>query len=439
MDAAILGKPPPSVNPEKPPAPIFAFRPPPCASAVAPVQAACYRSPAMPPRKSSAAQPAAAPRGDARVHVFYGSDDFAAQKAADALLDTLCPEAERDFGLELIAPDTPEPTADASAALLERTLGALLTPSFLGGSKTVYLRNAPFFEPRSEPGKFADVKARVERLTDLLKKGLPPDIHFVLVTPGLDKTTSFYKTLAKIADLHEFKLAEYERDAQQSFIPAVKAALDAEQLKMSRDVFDAFVDRTGYSIRQALSEIEKLSIYLGTERRAVTLADLQLMVAPAREAKPWDFADAYCTGSVEAALRAMHRLLFQKENPVTLLVLLEGRLREMVLFADAIARGWAKLGGRAEWPSIFWQNPLPPDAEAALSALATDPRKINPPFRAARLASAAHRFTASYWFRWLNAAVDAHAAMTGDSSIPPETSLELFVIRTIGALSRAAR
>ena len=37
----------------------------------------------------------------------------------------------------------------------------------------------------------------------------------------------------------------------------------------------------------------------------------------------------------------------------------------------------------------------------------------------------------------LNAAVDAHAAMTGDSALPPETTLEMFVLRTIGALKVA--
>ncbi len=392
----------------------------------------------MPPRAKTAKSDAPAAATNAAVHVFYGTDDFAANKAADALLDQICPPADRDFSLEIIEPSVPDPDAAESAAVLDRAMGAILTPSFLGTPKTVYLRNAPFFDPMTDPGKFADVKTRVERLTELLRKGLPPGINLLVVTPKLSKLTAFYKLVAKTADVREFAIPEKERDAADVFFPALQQALADEHLEMPPDVRDAFVDRIGFSTRQAISEIQKLSLYLGPTRRRVTLADLQLMVAPTRESKPWDFTDAYCTGSVEAALRAMHRLLDQKNDPITLLILLEKRLREMVLFSDAIARDWARVGGKPEWPTIFWSATLPPEAEAAYEQLEESPRRANPYF-AGRLAAASRRFSPATWFRWLNAAVDAHADMTGDAFIPPETSLELFVIRTIGSLTKTGR
>lgn len=379
-----------------------------------------------------------AKEGLARVHVFYGGDDFAANKVADELVDRLCVPADRDFAYELIEPSTPTPDADESVSILDRLLGAILTPSFLGGDKTVFLRNGPFFDPLADPGKFVGVKARVDRLTNILRKGLPPGVNLVVVTPKLNKVTSFYKTLAAGADLREFPLVETDKQASARFYPALDAAIAAEGLELDPDVKAAFVDRIGYSIRQAVSELEKLSIYLGDGRRRVTLADLQLMVAPMRESKPWDFADAFCSGSVERTIRTMKRLQFQKVDPIYLIIVLEDRLRDMVLFSDAIAHGWLSVSGNAQWPKLNWSSSLPPEVDQALSSLEKDPRTLNV-FRAGHVAYDSRRYSPATWFRWLNEAVETHAAMTGDAFIPPTTSLELFIIRTIGAMTKAGR
>ena len=76
--------------------------------------------------------------GGQEVYLFYGTDDLSAKKAADACVERLCPEEERDFGLESFEPEGPSPNAETSAALLRDAMGALLTPPFLGGDKTVY-------------------------------------------------------------------------------------------------------------------------------------------------------------------------------------------------------------------------------------------------------------------------------------------------------------
>jgi len=357
---------------------------------------------------------------------------LSAKKAADACVERLCPEENRDFGLEILEPEGPSPNAEASAALLRSVLGAVLTPPFLGGTKTVYLKRAPFFDPLSDPGRFADVKAVVEKLSDLVKKGLPEGVDLVVWATKVNKSTAFYKACQKHGEARGFETPEYARDARENFYPALDEAIRKEGLKFPPAAKESFVGRTGFSLRQALGELEKLSLYLG-DRREVTVEDVQRMVAPSRESKPWDFADAYCSGRVDEALLAMRRLLAQKESPVAMLSILETKLRDMALFRDAINRGWCEVGGSSEWPRLSWRSPLPDEAEAALSALASDPRKLMPPFRAAKTASQANRFPAGRWFRWLNAAAETHAAMTGDSALAPEILLELFVVKTIGA------
>ena len=367
----------------------------------------------------------------ARLFLVYGSDDLSATRMADQIADRLCPPAEQAFGLETITPEGGEKTAEAVCAILRNVGEALLTAPFLGGNKTVFLRGAPFFNPLVEPGKFADVKAETERLVDLLKKGLPEGVSFLLLTDSVNKTTTFYKTFKSLGEVHAFDEPEKDKEAEEDFIPRVEKLLAEKGVAMPRPVFSAFLDRTGYSLRQVEMEVEKLSLYLG-DRQTATLADIQLMVAPVRESKFWLFADTFCKGSLADTLRMLQRMFAQGESPVGMIVSLQNRLREIVVLSDCLKRGWARLSGGERYRTLTWS--LPPESEAVLAALEKDPRKGNP-WAIAMMAAQADRFPPARWFRWLNAAVDAQAAMTGGEAIDPEIALELFVTRSLGEMA----
>ena len=386
----------------------------------------------MPPKKTTVTSPeeAAAPKEAARLFLVYGSDDLSATRKADAIADTLCPPAEQAFGLETINPEGGDKPADEVCTILRNVMEALLTPPFLGGNKTVFLRGAPFFNPMTEPGKFESVKTEVARLVDLLKAGLPDGVSFLLLTDSVNKTTTFYKTFKSLGEVHAFDEPEKDREAEEDFIPRVEKLLAERGVAMPRPVFNAFLDRTGYNLRHVEMEIEKLSLYLG-DRKTATLEDLHLMVAPIRESKFYEFADVFCSGDLAKTLRMMSRLFAQRESPVGLVISLQNRLREIVVLADCLKRGWAHVSG-GDWPKLTWS--LPPEGEAVLSSLEKDPRKGNP-FAIAKMAAQANRYPPARWFRWLNAAVDAQAAMTGGEAIDPEVALELFATRTLGELT----
>ena len=365
-----------------------------------------------------------------RLFLVYGSDDLSATRKADALADSLCPPAEQAFGLETINPEGGDKPADEVCTILRNVIEALLTPPFLGGNKTVFLRGAPFFNPRTEPGKFESVKTEVARLVDLLKAGLPEGVSFILLTDSVNKTTTFYKTFKSLGEVHAFDEPEKDREAEEDFIPRVEKLLAEKGIAMSRAVFNSFLDRTGYSLRHVEMETEKLSLYLG-DRKTATVDDIHLMVAPIRESKFYEFADVFCSGDLAKTLRMLNRMFAQRESAVGLIISLENRLREIVVLSDCLKRGWAHVSG-GDWPKLSWS--IPPEGEAVLSSLEKDPRKGNP-FAIAKMASQANRYPPARWFRWLNAAVDAQAAMTGGEAIDPEVALELFTTRTLGELA----
>ena len=386
----------------------------------------------MPPRKSSAKteEPAAPKKGAARIFLVYGTDDLSATRKADEIAAKLCPPEEQAFGLETINPEPELETADAVCAVLRNVVEALLTPPFLGGNKTVFLRGGPFFDPLTEPGKFTAVKAEVERMVDLLKKGLPEGVAFILLTDRVNKSTTFYKTFNSLGEVYAFDEPEKDKEAEEDFIPRVEKMLADKGLAMPRPVFNAFLDRTGYNLRQVEAEIEKLSLYVG-DRKTVALADVQLMVAPVRESKFWEFADTFCGGNLAETLDVMAQMFTQGVSPVALIVGLQNRLREIVVLSDCLKRGWAHVTG-GDWPRLTWS--LPPAGEALLATLAKDPRKGNP-YAIAKMAAQANRLPPARWYRWLNAAVDAQAAMTGGAAVDPEVALELFATRILGELA----
>ena len=382
----------------------------------------------MPTKKPAIA--AAAPKKDAaKLFLVCGTDDLSATRKADEIAARLCPPENQAFGLETLQPE-PGIDAEAICAFLRNVVEALLTPPFLGGDKTVFVRGAPFFDPLTEPGKFASVKAEVERLVDLLKKGLPPGVAFILLTDKVNKSTTFYKTFNAAGEVYAFDEPEKDKEAAEDFIPRVERMLADQGLTMPRAVFTAFLDRTGYNLRQVEGEIEKLALYLG-DRKTVAAEDVQLMVAPVRESKFWEFADTFCDGNLADTLQSMRQMFAQGVSPVALIVNLQNRLRDIVVLSDCLKRGWARVSG-GDWPRLTWS--LPPEGEAILGGLAKDPRKGNP-YAVAKMAAQANRLPPARWYRWFTAAVDAQAAMTGGEAVPPETALEIFATRILGELA----
>lgn len=388
----------------------------------------------MPPARKAKPEDSEAPappKGPARLFLVYGSDDLTATRTADGIVHRLCPPEEQGFGLETIAPEGGEKTAEAVCGILRNIQEALLTLPFLGDRKTVYLRGAPFFNPLTDPGRYESVKAETARLVELVKSGLPAGVSFVVLTDSVNKATSFFKTFNSLGEVHACEAPDKPRAAEEDFIPRVEELLADHGLAMARNVFSAFLDRTGYSLRQVEMELEKLALYLG-DRKMVTLEDIQLMVAPVRESQFWEYAGSFCDGDLAKSLQIMRRLFDQGVSPVALLVNLQNRLRDLVVMADCLQRGWAKLSGGDRWRNLSWS--VPPEGDPVLAALEKDPRKGHP-YAAAMLAVQAARLPPARWFRWLNAAVDAQAALTGGETVAPEVALEIFTTRTLGELA----
>jgi DNA polymerase III subunit delta len=367
------------------------------------------------------------------LFLFCGDDEFLIDQAAKARVEALCPETERAFGLEVI--EATEDDTEKAVQALGQCLEAVQTVGFFGGRKVVWLRGAVCFAD-SRLGKTEAVKAAVERLTELIKRGLPEGQVLVISALQVDGRRAFFKACKAAGAVEEFKTASKPKEAAQATRARVSEVWAELGLRPAAGaVMEQFLDRVGTDTRQIVNESVKLSTYLGAGTHAVKAADVEAVTASARASMAWDLADHVAKREVGAALRTLRQLLFQREQPIGLLMGLEGRFRELLVLKDCLRRK-VLFVEKDGWKSTPVWAP-DEEAEAMLSGLSKDPRQQHP-YRTVLMIEQAQRYSLRELLQAQLELARAHETLIS-SAMPAPLLLELLVLRLAGRNAPAAK
>ncbi len=361
------------------------------------------------------------------LHLIYGDDEYMVTAQTRTTLDALVPKAEQMMRLEIV--DGAVDTVDAAVDCVRACLGALRGMGLFAAERTVWLRDARFLG-YSRAAQSDGTVAAVGRLTELIKAGLPGGITFVISAPDVDKRRGFYKTCKAVGDIHEFMVPDKSHQQDQQAGERLSQLVEKSGVTMSRDVQTAFLGCTGTDTRQVVNEFEKLCVYLGDRKRA-TKEDVTAVCCATRETAAWDLADAFGKRELATALHVLRRLLFQRESPIGLLVGVESRIRDLLVYREGLERGWlvARGGGGRGGGDVAW-GPVEPEIEARFTQnLARDPRSIHP-YRAGLLAAQARGFTRRRLHACLKLAIETHESLVS-SRVAPEVALERFLVRAL--------
>jgi len=371
------------------------------------------------PRKKAATASSA----NAAVQAVVGSDESEVKRIARELSAAMTPAGAGDLGCEVV--DGVAENAEQAVLRIHQAIDALLTLPFFGGEKLVWLKNANFLGD-SVTGRAASVVEALEKLTDVLSGGLPGGIRFLLSAPEIDKRRSFYKTLGKVARVQVFDKVDASRAGWEEAAEAVvRARAEEKGLQFRGEALELFVMLTGGDSRQIENELEKLDLYLGEGRRAVTVADLRLMVPASRAGVVFELGNALAARDLNQALGLVEQLLFQGETAVgILLVAIIPTVRNLLLAKDLMVRH--RLSRPAQ-PFHFTAtlNRLPPQATAHL------PRKKDGTVNTYALgiaAMGAHRYELPELIDALEACLEANVALV-TSGLEPRTLLTELVVR----------
>jgi len=362
----------------------------------------------------------------AKIFAVVGSDDVEVKRTALELAEKLKPKDAGDFGLETI--DGAADNSDQAVGRIRSTIEALRTLPFFGGEKLVWLKNANFLGDDQKARSAAVQEALVE-LTEVLEGGIGPEIAFLLSAIEVDKRRSFYKSLAKRAELQVFEKLDSSRGGwEEQATELVLARAKKRKLQFNEDALELFVLLTGGDTREIDSELEKIDLYLGKER-GVGVDVVRELVPLTREGVIFDLSNALAERDLERALEMVRQLLDQGESAIgILLVAVLPTVRNLLLAKDLMERHRIARP-HAPFPFISAVNRLPATATAHL------PRKKDGTVNAFALGIAAqnaHRFATEQLIAGMRACLAANLQIV-TTQLDHELVLTEVVVKLLGS------
>ncbi len=256
------------------------------------------------------------PQDERTTFVYYGSDEGAAAAEAAACYAELT-GGDEGWSNEII--DGIVGTADEAVECLGRVAEALQTMNMFGGRKVIWLKGANFMGDTPSGARSEAVQGALEKLVEVAQN-MPAETYLVVSAAEVDKRRSFFKKLSSVAEMKEFALIDISRDGWESDVAALVLKLAKERgLRFDNAAMDLFVQRVNESSRQIVNELDKLDVYLGTERRTVQEEDVELMVPVSRHGVIFEISRALEKQDSRTAVRLVNEQLARGEQAVTIM------------------------------------------------------------------------------------------------------------------------
>ena len=364
-----------------------------------------------------------------RVYLLAGDDEFPLNVATRKLINELMPEHEQTFGLEII--DGRAGTVDEAIASLKRCEEALVTSGFLSvQGKVIWWRDVSFLAD-GQPAQSESVRAQVKAFTGILAGGDGGDNTLIVTTPKIDRRSTFFKLCADRFEVREFGIPEKAYLAEQQAQKAFREGLRAHGLQAKAEVEALFLGRVGMDSRQIDNEVEKLALFV-KGRAMVGADDVEAITSTSATSVMWDLQDAVGERDLARALRIFLDLLARKESPIGVVVSIFGRIRDLLLYRDALDRGWVRLtDGYGGSKQAEWKGFSPEDEKILTAALKRPPRAIHP-FAAGKLTRQAQRYTLPKLKSNQKLVLEAHEKLVS-SSIPQPVIIEMLLIKMMSS------
>ena len=358
------------------------------------------------------------------VHAVVGSDESEVKRVAAELAAKLAPPEAGEFGVEVI--DACADNVDQAVTKIRSAIEALQTIPFFGGGKLVWLKNANCLGD-SIIGRSAAVQGALEDLGELLETGLGADITLLISATETDKRRSFYKALARRAEVQVIDRLDSSRAGwEEEATEIVRLRAKARKLQFDEEALDLFVLLTGGDTRQIENELEKIDLSLGKARQ-VSLEQVRELVPLSRAGVIFELGNALAACDLERALLLVKRLLDQGETAIgILLVAILPTIRNLLLAKDLMER-YRIPRPHAPFSFISALNRLPPEATEHL------PRKKDGSINGYALgiaAQQAHRFQREKLIAGLEACLQANLRLVS-SQLDHELVLTEIVVKLL--------
>ena len=243
------------------------------------------------------------------VHLFWGDDSAARERAVEALIASLVDPSWSSLNLSRLDGNTLEQAG--------RALEEARTPPFGAGARLVLLQRSPFCD-KCPP-----------ELASQLEASLPligSDVHLVLESTGKpDARLRTTKALRAVAEERSFALPPVWDGAGQ--VELVQRTAQELNLRLDRAAAIALADAIGNDSTRLSSELEKLSLYVG--EAPITAAAVEALIG-SQATSSLQVGDALLEGRVGDAIALVDTLLRANEPALRIVASLTSQVRGLL-------------------------------------------------------------------------------------------------------------
>jgi len=243
--------------------------------------------------------------GDARRpgYVLLGDESFLYEICRRGILQALVPGDLRDFCLHDL---------DLAETSIFEALDLAQTPSLMAPFQVLFLRNIKTLYGRGQKkDEFAAIDEYFRRpnpqallifVADHIK--LPQDLR-KMDMQDKERAERIRETLGDACGV-----VELQRVSEDDAVRWVMRQTEAKGVRFQEDAARELVDALGAEMLTIQSEMEKLMLYAGTRGdEAIDVADVETMVAAAKQRSLYELTDAISLKDAPRALALLHGLL----------------------------------------------------------------------------------------------------------------------------------
>lgn len=196
------------------------------------------------------------------------------------------------------------------------------TIPFFSSKKLIIAKNASFLKATDK------TKEKIQHDLTRLAKWLefPSDTSITVFIAPYEKLDERKKVTKQMKEHAVYILAETPKE--HDLAVWVQNEVSAYGKEIDDETIAKLIEMVGMDMLHLQSEIEKICLYLGQEKK-ITVSIVEELVAKTLEQDAFKMLNAYMRHDVSSALSIYHDLILQKQEPIMLVALLASQIRLM--------------------------------------------------------------------------------------------------------------
>jgi DNA polymerase III delta subunit len=368
----------------------------------------------------------------AQIYLLTGSDPTQIFLEADKLMLQLAGPSPDPFSCDIIQEDDGGPSPE----LLRRLLRSLDSPSFMGGSKIIWLKHYSGFAGESDSESEGKTKSKgrggkddlLKELTKRIQDGLPNDIVLVMDGPGCDRRKAFTKACEAKGEARFFNRPDLGKKAGLYEMSAILRRTAADKgVNLARDAEQYLLEALGGDTSLLDGELEKLVCYCGGPGQTITREAVEQLCLNRAEEQVWALGNCLGKRDLRDTLSTVDNLVSSSKDG-------DRTARSLILnaanyFRQALGMLLFMVDHKLKTPqevNYFLTN----NPEIGKGKPRGSIESMHP-FRAMMIAEQAKRYTPAQMIQAIKTLRDA-LWQTTSSSIKPQMALENALLKIIG-------